>query len=166
MTKIIPLTREKQAIVDDGDYDMLVAMGKWMAFKGNGGWYAARNRSMREKRSGMAHFIFMHNVILSPPLGMTVDHIDRNGLNNIRSNMRFATKSQQVVNRELQSSNKSGYRGVSFDKERGKWSAEIRSERKRIHLGRFETIIQAALAYDVVAIILHGEFAQLNIIGK
>jgi hypothetical protein len=109
----------------------------------------------------------MHNVIWEhhngpTPDGFTVDHADRNSLNNQLSNLRLATRSQQGHNQRLRSTNTSGYRGVTWDKQMGKWQARIMVNGKRIHLGFYADPKEAALAYDAAAKIHYGEFAVLN----
>ena len=96
------------------------------------------------------------------PKGFTVDHINHDTLNNCLSNLRLATYSQQAQNRRLRSNNISGYRGVYFRKDSGRWRAQISVNGKQIHLGHFNDPIEAAHAYDSAARIHHGEFAQLN----
>lgn len=94
--------------------------------------------------------------------GMDVDHRDRNIFNNKKSNLRWATLSENCVNKGRYSNNTSGYKGVCWKKGSDKWCAYIRFENKRYHLGYFECKILAAIAYDNAAIDLHGEFAALN----
>jgi hypothetical protein len=91
-----------------------------------------------------------------------VDHQDRDGLNNRWRNLRQATSSENQKNKTAYSNNKSGYKGVSFDNTRGKFVAQIQSDKKHKMLGRFDCPREAAHAYNVAAIQLHGEFAVLN----
>jgi hypothetical protein len=87
------------------------------------------------------------------------DHRDRNGLNNTRSNLRPATRSQNMANRAMPEG-ASAYRGVAPF--RGKWRARISVDRRQVFLGDFENIVAAAAAYDAAATSAHGEFAVLN----
>ncbi len=95
--------------------------------------------------------------IVGPP-----DHIDGNGLNNRRSNLRPASNSQQVANQGVRSDNTSGYKGVTWREDRGKWEAKIQSGGKRRCLGLFDDKIEAAKVYDHAALEAFGEFAVLN----
>lgn len=98
-----------------------------------------------------------------PLPGMEVDHRDNNPRNNRWENLREATRSQNGCNRKIQSNNTSGMKGVFFDKTRRKWVAEIKLNNKKIRLGRFDLIEDAAAAYAAAAIRLHGEFANLGL---
>jgi len=105
----------------------------------------------------------LHRVILGlTPSDPAVDHIDGNPLNNRRSNLRLATVSQNNANCKKRRTNKSGYKGVSFSKERQKWAAYIKYENKTYGLGRFDNVEDAARAYDRAAKEKFKEFAQLN----
>ena len=90
-----------------------------------------------------------------------VDHIDGDPRNNLRSNLRVATGSQNTANRHVIASS-CGYRGVTFHKSSGKWQAAIKVERKSIFLGLHSCIEDAARAYDLAAIEHFGEFAIPN----
>ena len=94
-----------------------------------------------------------------------VDHIQPAGGSHAQdslSNLRICSCSQNSMNRSIRSTNKSGYKGVSWHRTAGKWRAKIDSYGRRKHLGLFSTPEAAALAYDKAAKELHGEFAQLN----
>ena len=79
----------------------------------------------------------MHRVILKAPKGSLCDHINGNGLDNRRKNLRFCTKSENAINSKIRIDNKTGYRGISWDKDRSKWSVRSRVNGKYIFLGRF-----------------------------
>jgi hypothetical protein len=89
-----------------------------------------------------------------------VDHIDGNGLNNCRNNLRPATRAQNRMNSKVSTNNASGYKGVSWHKRRGKWLAQIRIARKRIYLGYFASAEEAHVAYVAAAREHFGEFAN------
>jgi len=102
--------------------------------------------------------------ILNRPLvkGEYVDHIDRNGLNNRRENLRLCSFSQNLMNQKRYKNNTTGYKGVSFYKALGKFMAYINFQNKRIHLGYFDTALEAYAAYCEAAKKYHGEFARLD----
>lgn len=110
----------------------------------------------------------MHRVIIEAPDEMFVDHINHNGLDNRRSNLRLATRSENTQNRrKISTKTRSRYKGLSLHKERRKgWSARIRVKGKSKFLGFFADEIEAGKAYDRAARKYHGEFAVLNFEGK
>lgn len=111
-----------------------------------------------------ARELFMHRLIMSAPTGIQVDHINRRRLDNRRCNLRFASQSQQSANSGIWRTNRSGYRGVSWDAQQSRWVARIRCARsnRSLNLGRFTDPVEAAAAYDTAAFELFGEFATLN----
>lgn len=94
-----------------------------------------------------------------------IDHIDGNGLNNCWSNLREATASQNAMNQRVRSDSASGIKGVSYDKARNVWYVYIDVDRKRKHLGRYETKDEAAAARLAAEKIYHGEYARKQING-
>lgn len=150
----IKLSQGKVALVSDRDYEEL-AQYKWHAHWDGWNWYAARNApTVNGKRAT----IKMHQVLC----GEGSDHIDGNGLNNQRENLRPATRSQNMFNRRLNKNSDSGFKGVNRRKDRNKWVAYIKVNGKQQHLGYFDTAEEAGRAYDVAARELHGKFARLN----
>lgn len=150
--KKIPLTKGLFAIVDDADYDELVKY-KWSADKGNVTYYAQRT-VIGEKRN-----MRMHRQIM----GVTdsrfdVDHKNGNGLDNRRENLRVCTRTLNNANAKTPKDNKSGYKGVCWDKERKKWAVKI----SRTHVGRFSNIEDAVKAYNSKAREMYGDFARVN----
>jgi hypothetical protein len=105
--------------------------------------------------------IYMHEVILGKQDNRQIDHVDGNGLNNCRSNLRFASHSQNQCNRHKVRGS-SRFKGVCWSNRNKKWRASIRSGDKYFNLGHFTTEEAAALAYDQAARQLFGEFARLN----
>ena len=160
MTREIPLTQGKVALVDDGDYEEL-SKYKWYANRGGSTWYAhTHTRQGNRKRV----FVAMHRLIIDAPKDMQVDHIDRNGLNNTRANLRLATRAQNGHNSIRSVTKKtSAYKGV-FPAGK-KWWARIYFNGKCIRLGTFEREADAALAYNEAARKYHQEFACLNDVG-
>lgn len=109
---------------------------------------------------------FLHNFIMKPPAGKCVDHKDRNGINNVRSNLRIATHSQNHGNkskpRDVKNIKTSQYKGVSWDTSTAMWAGMIGCQGKQYFLGRFSSEIEAAKSYDAKAYELFGEFAFVN----
>lgn len=149
--KVLFLPGQQQCFVDDEDYDSLI--GKWTV---NDSGYAVRwNNNLKLNQR-------MHRVILDAPIGLDVDHIDGNRLNNQRSNLRIATRNMNNGNRNVRQDSISGIKGVRFYQ--NKWQARIVQNYKEIHLGRFNTAGEAARAYNQAALIYFGEFAKLNLV--
>lgn len=156
----IALTRNKVCLVDEEDYD-LVRAWKWRASPGrclSEKWYAIRNL----KSCGSSRTLYMHRAILGAQRGVLVDHINGDGLDNRRVNLRLCDHSQNAINTERPRS--SPYRGVWQDRS-GRWSAHIEKDGRAIRLGTFAEIAHAAYAYDLAATSLHGEFSILNLTG-
>jgi hypothetical protein len=152
----IPLSHGYVAFVDDEDYE-LVSKYNWSAYEDSNGMVYAICYTTRYSRN-----IRMHRLIMNAPDGMDVDHADRDGLNNRRSNLRLATRSQNNANSVVSRNSKSGYKGVCLDSYTGRWKASIMVDYKHIHLGRFDTKEEAAMAYDKAAVAAFGEFARTN----
>ncbi len=155
--KQIKLSQGKFALVDDGDYSFL-SQWKWCAKEGNNTFYAVRTDCITGR------IIRMHRVLLDVPNGIYADHVDMNGLNNQRLNIRLCTKSQNNCNRGTQSNNTSGYKGVNWHKKSKLFQVNIAYKNKQIYLGCYKSKHEAAKAYNKKALELHGEFAFQNII--
>lgn len=111
--------------------------------------------------------ILIHHLILGKPKkGMVVDHINHNGLDNRKENLRFATRRQNSSNSQSRKNSSSQYLGVSWYNKNQKWVAEARYNYKKYYLGSFTCEYQAALAYNKKAIELHGEYANLNVVPE
>jgi hypothetical protein len=155
---LVPLTRGKFAVIDVEDADLVLAYN-WSAKFVEGKWYARRNLP-RDQRPGT---ILMHRFILGTPPRMLTDHVDGDGLNNRRGNLRIATPAQNNANQRLHRTNTSGYKGVVWSKELGRWHVRVGAGGRRVHVGYFETRDEAARAYDRVAREIYGEFARPNL---
>ncbi len=156
--KQIALSRGLVALVDDEDYEKVKAYN-WYARSNERGetWYAVR---VVYNQDGTTQTIRMHNFIMGIPEGMQMDHVDRNGLNNQRQNMRVATRSQNMANRDIPLGT-NPYRGV-YETSSGRWRATIAHQGRGTHLGVYDTAEEAARSWDKKAKELHGEFAVLN----
>jgi hypothetical protein len=156
--KEIALTRGLTAIVDEEDFDRLIGFKWYAATNSSGGRYA--RRSLYDQ--GIRGWVFMHQEIMPPRLGLEIDHKNCDGLDNRRENLRYATRAQQQANRRPWGS--SGLRGVRFDPNSPlrPWRAKIALNRTVRRLGSFASKEEAARAYDAAAILIHGEFARLN----
>jgi hypothetical protein len=146
--KLIHLTQGQSTIVDDVDYEKYRFI-RWQAIKGRYTWYA---------RSTIG---YLHHHILNVQ-NLEVDHIDGNGLNNQKENLRLATRAENARNCKLQRNNTSGFHGVSYQKQINRWMAYIKVNGKRKYIGVYETKEAAALAYNKAAKQYHGEFAKFN----
>jgi hypothetical protein len=152
----IVLASGHKALVDDADFE-LVNKHKWHLKKGPYTFYA----QCRLKNSDV--FLRMHRFILgviNPKV--LIDHKDLNGLNNQRDNLRVCTSSQNLQNAPRKSNNTSGFKGVSWNKEKKRWVAKTKFNGKYVFIGRFRKKEDAARAYDKKALELFGEFARTN----
>jgi hypothetical protein len=154
----IYLDEGKWTILDPKDY-YLFARFKWCIGGDNGNFYAIRGQ-----RIGSDDFkiVRLHRLIMDAPDGVLVDHINGDGLDNRRANLRLATHSQNQWNKRKMENTTSRFVGVSFRENRGKWTAYIGVAGKRIWLGNFDSEIEAARVYDEAAKKYRGEFARLN----
>lgn len=155
-----------RAVVSDEDKD-LAELNWSVHIRENG----KRHYAIRALYSNGKKFadVLLHRVILErmiAPLKLEkcedVDHIDGNGLNNARSNLRLATRSQNQANRGMSKNNKSGYKGVCYDKKGNKWTASIGHKGKRYAIGRYNTPEEAHEAYKAKAKELFGEFSRFE----
>lgn len=156
---IVPLTLGKYAFIDIEDMDLL--NHKWSTNpRPNGNAYAFRSIYPGGKvQKEIMHRVILERIIGRPLMpGELVDHIDGDGLNNRRANLRLATPKENMRNRKRAVTNKSGYKGVTFFPRTGKWKASIGVDGKCISLGYFDTPQSAYAAYCKAGRELHGEF--------
>lgn len=148
--KTINTSKGGLAIIDDEDFEFL-SKWKWKLTKQG---YAARNFEANGKWG--THW--MHRIVIGAKEGQFVDHIDRNKLNNQKSNLRFASYRENMGNKTALKNNKLGVRGVHIHKQTGKFRAILGWDGKRISLGLFKTVEDASFAYASAAKEKWGEF--------
>ena len=153
--KEIRLTQCKVALVDDENFEYL-NQWNWHITKRKYSVYAIRRLKSIKKSKEV---IYMHRLIMGTPKDREVDHIDHNGLNCQRSNMRNCTRGQNQSNRRY--NNKTGFRGVHIGS-KNSFTAKLEHDGNTYYLGSFKTISDAARAYDKKAVEIFGEYATLN----
>jgi len=151
--RLIPLTRGKFAIVDAEDYPRL-SQYTWFAEGTDKNCYAVRKAGGKTLK--------MHREIMHAPDHLVVDHINHDGLNNRRRNLRLCTFAENCRNTRRTAPSTSKYKGAHWRKRTKKWAAAIRFDNKTYHLGCFDTELDAGKAYDQAAKKYHGAFASLN----
>lgn len=151
----VPLTQGHEAVIDVEDVPLVEGFN-WRAMPHGRTVYAVRD----ETSGGVKKHVFMHQAIISTAAGSEIDHIDCDGLNNRRRNLRQATRAQNCMNQRTRSDNKSGFKGVQ--KRNSKWEARIWVSGKVERLGQFETAEDAHAAYCAAASRRHGKFARVS----
>lgn len=151
----ITLTRGFESVIDVEDV-ALVAGYRWTVL------INARSGHAYAVRFEKAKCILMHRVLLDAPSDRQVDHEDGDGLNNRRKNIRLATPTQNQANKAVESRNKLGVKGVSIGKTPARFRAMITPGGRKIHLGYYATIEEAAAAYRGASIAIWGNFAYKN----
>lgn len=149
----VSLTKGYSAVIDESDVP-LISGRNWSAL------VSKRRKAIYAARVENGKMILMHRLILGAPRGMDVDHIDQDGLNNRRLNIRVCSRSENCRNVGLRSDNKSGQKGVSLCKETSRWQAEIQANGSRTFLGYFDDVDEAASAYAEACRVIHGSFAR------
>lgn len=146
--KSILLSQYKKALVDDE----FVISGKWSYRKDGYAFKVINGKG-----------ILMHKLILDCPKGLEIDHINGNKLDNRKSNLRIVTRSENCMNTGKRNNTYSSrFKGVSFYKRLGNWTAQVHKDYKRIFLGYFDSEIEAARAYNAKALELYGDKVKLN----
>lgn len=152
----VPLTKGYEAVIDASDLG-IVGRFAWSTLPKAHTIYAQRKAT---GINGERRTVRLHRAILNAQDGELVDHVDGNGLNNRRSNLRICNSAQSAQNRGRKVTNKSGYKGVYWFAKSQKWRAIIGANGKKHHLGCFGCKTAAAVAYVAAAKRLHGEFAR------
>lgn len=144
--KNINLTQNKVSLVDDDDFDWL-NQWKW-GFNKKG--YAQRTKRYGLRKDNKHKLFQMHREIMKRHNfnleNLEIDHINHNGLDNRKSNLRVVDRATNAKNRKLNSNSKSGIKGVSFCRRLNKWQAEIQIDNKQIYLGVWKSKLGALLA--------------------
>lgn len=149
----VPVKGAPDAKVDDVDFERVSARN----------WYAVSRDGLVYAESAQSPQIMMHRFILGAPSGgVVIDHINGDPLDNRRSNLRICSQRDNARNCRRGKNNKSGFKGVSWKADIGKWRARIMVDRKEISLGAFNSAEEAAKAYDAAAVQYFGQFARLN----
>ena len=158
---IVPLTQGQTAKIDDEDAHL--ARLRWFAERRENTFYATRNRP---KGPGLKPGVIrMHTAVLGPPPdGMEVDHINGDGLDNRRANLRWVSSRQNAANRGThRDKGFTRFKGVFWHKRNRRWFAQMTINGRLKYLGQFDTDTEAATAYDAAAIAAFGDAARLNI---
>ncbi len=155
----VPVSQGRFALVDRRDYGR-ISQFKWTLLKRRGQTQYAYRKSSRRDPGGRKT-VYMHREILGVLATVQVDHINHNGLDNRRSNLRVCDSRLNAANARKAGST-SRFRGVSWDKSRQKWAAQIRANGRKTNLGRFHNERSAAHAYNMAARREFGMFATLN----
>ncbi len=153
----IPLTRGRFVKVDPEDY-LWLSQFRWCCKLNADTCYAIRHIQV----AGRWKRIYMHRQIMATPPGLVCDHVNHDGLDNRKHNLRNCTAAQNNANRRSAPTASSQYVGVSWDKRRRIWVVHIKKHGVPKYLGQFEDEEDAARAYDRAAWALHGEYANLN----
>lgn len=156
--KEIKITQGKIAFVDDENFKHLNKF-KWHVLRSGSNFYAVRSIRLA---NGKQNKIFMHREILDIPKGLETDHINHNGLDNRKSNLRACTVSENQMNSNSQKNSSSRFKGVTWHKYARRWQAQIRHNGRTIYLRLFLSEIDAALAYNRKATEMFGKFANPN----
>ncbi len=160
----VPLTKGYEAIIDAADVPLVEGKNwhAYVALRSDGSIrsvYGSRNPS---RAFGTRRPIWLHRVIVAAAPDIEVDHIDGNGLNNRRNNLRCATQAQNTMNCRKRADNSSGVKGVHFHKGIQKWVARIQVGGARHNLGAFSDAQSAAAAYAAASVKMHGKFGRLG----
>lgn len=157
MKELHLINTDKVALVDDEDWERVREL-PWYFQRARTTQYAVTSKMV----CGEVLAISLHRFLLQPPNGMMVDHINGDGLDNRRYNLRLATASQNRANSKVRKSNISGFKGVTLRPHRGSYMVRILVGDKREYVGEFWSPELAAMAYDKRAREVFGEYARLN----
>ncbi len=158
----VPLTQGYEAIIDAADVHLVDGVN-WYALvvrrRDKSVWSVYAQWRGRGK-NGCLSTVYLHRVIAGTPDHMMTDHVSGDGLDNRRANLRHATCADNQHNSKKAINNTSGIKGVHWNKQAGKWRAQIQVNRRRMTVGAFTNIDDAAAAYAEASARLHGEFGR------
>ena len=143
------------AIVDEQDFDR-INQYKWRSS------FVGKAKTPYATSSHFGRTVYMHRLVMNAPKETVIDHIDGNGLNNSRDNLRFVTYSQNNMNQPIRCDNTSGHKGINWCKDREKYQVYINIDRKRKSLGRYKTLEEAIYVRDQAVKSHYGEYARDN----
>jgi hypothetical protein len=155
----VPLSQGYEAIIDAEDAN-LIGLFNWCAEVKKGRARPVRN--LKDRVPGKRAMIYMYRQIISAPDEKVVDHINGNGLDNRKANLRVATQAENSRNQRIARHNTSGLKGASLHRQTGKWRAQIVVGGKRYSLGLHDTPEIAHAAYAIASAKKHGEFGRLS----
>lgn len=156
----ISLKNGRIAIIDDEDYE-IVSQYRWYLLKGKNTEYACHKKT---ENAISLPTILMHRLVMNAPKGSQIDHINGDGLDNRKCNLRFCSHQENSRNSPKNWRGTSKYKGVGLCKRRKKWRARIKLNNKQVEIGCYNTEIEAATAYNMVALANFRQFARLNYI--
>lgn len=160
-SKEIELTNGMKVIVDDEDYDYL-SNYNWRCIKNGKTYYAIFGRRINGKYSN----VWMHRMIMdAKDRKDEVNHINHNGLDNRRENLRTTTHNKVIVQSRVSNNKPTKHKGISYYKPTNKWRARITINGKTTYLGYYTNEIEAANAYEKKAIEIYGEYAHITTCG-
>jgi hypothetical protein len=157
-TRLIPLSQGKFALVDAEDYERLIKYNWQACYKRATGLWSVK----RVRRGESGPLIRMAREIMGSPIGMEVIHKNYDGLDCRKANLQIVSSSEKAQHQSKAKNKTSRYKGVSWNKQRQKWSGRITKDGNRYHLGYFDNEEDAAQSYDEKALELYGATASLN----
>lgn len=159
MTAMSLNIRGHHVLIDAADWPLVEGFNWKVEDRSGFPRVCAQNKS---RRGGWPTTVYIYRIIMGASPGQHVDHVNGDTLDNRRANLRLASPSQNGANRNV-CKNKTGFRGVSRTRAKSsRWIGETMKDRRHHRTGPYDTIVEAARAYDALAIKVHGEFARLN----